>query len=71
MGYVFMTGLCITCGKMMSFNPHKVPSLRVKGEREPVCIDCVNQINTNRQAEGKLPNPIPKDAYEPMLEEEL
>ena len=71
MGYVFATSPCIGCGRLFSFNPVRVPSLRVKGEREPVCLACVERANPRRAKNGLPPIvPLP-GAYEPGDESEL
>lgn len=71
MGYVFATSYCIGCDRLFTYNPHRVPSLRVNGEREPVCRDCIEIANPQRVANGLEPFKIHPEAYEPMPEEEL
>jgi hypothetical protein len=71
MGYAMCTGACIGCGKVFSFNPVRVPSIRIKGSREPICQACVDRVNPTRIANGLEPIvPLP-DAYEPCDEDEL
>jgi hypothetical protein len=71
-GYVFATGRCINCGRVFSFNPHKVPSTSaVTGSREPVCRPCFDRLNAKRVELGLEPWPMMPGAYEPMPEEEL
>lgn len=71
MGYVFATSPCIGCGRIFSYNPVRVPSLTVNGEREPVCLGCVERANPRRLANGLPPIvPLP-GAYEPADESEL
>ena len=70
-GYVYVIGKCFTCKFMFSFNPHKVPSLRVAGIREPICLDCMTLGNKKREEMGLAPHPINQDAYEAIREEEL
>lgn len=68
MGYVLCWGHCIGCRRLFSFNPMRVPSLRVDGEREPVCRDCVDRVNPERRKNGLDPIvPLP-GAYEPEPE---
>lgn len=44
-GYVFAMSPCITCGKVFSYNPHRVPSTSaITGSREPVCRSCMDLI---------------------------
>jgi len=53
------------------FNPHRVPSIRVEGERQPVCRECIEMANPIREKNGLPPIAIHPDAYEPLNEEEL
>lgn len=71
-GFAMVMAACILCGKPFSFNPHKVPSLKVNGHREPVCLSCHTTANNEREAAGveRWPEPMP-GAYEPMPAEEL
>lgn len=70
-GYVLCTSACLTCKRLFSYNPHHVPSLRVKGEREPICPSCMESINMKRTEKGLDPFPIHPEAYEPLPEELL
>jgi hypothetical protein len=71
-GFVTAMSPCITCGKVFSYNPHKVPSSSaITGKREPVCQGCMNLINAKRQGMGLDPFPILPGAYDPMPEAEL
>ena len=67
-GYMLGMGYCCGCGNRITFNPMKVPSLRVNGSREPVCIVCFNKVNENRRKAGLSPNVLHPDAYEPREE---
>jgi len=67
-GYAFMMGSCCNCGKMITFNPHKVPSLMINGQREPLCLDCANRWNELHPENAR---PIQPDAYDAIPEEEL
>jgi len=71
MGFAIMMGNCINCGQQFSFNPHKVPSVRINGKREPVCRQCIEAANPERIKRGLPPFEIHPDAYEPIPEEEL
>jgi hypothetical protein len=71
MGYVMGFGACIGCGKLFSYNPTKVPALRVDGVREPVCRDCVARANPERVKNGLDPIVPDPEAYEPCDESEL
>lgn len=48
MGYMLAYGECVNCRRMFSFNPDRVPSVRVNGSREPVCLGCVEAANPER-----------------------
>lgn len=71
-GYAYVMGPCVLCGNPFSFNPHKVPSLNINGQREPVCEPCHTVANNKREAAGvpRWPDPLP-GAYEPFPQEEL
>ncbi len=71
MGYALCFGPCIACKKVMGYNPHKVPSVVVKGVREPVCKQCIELANPQRKAKGLKEFTINPDAYEPIDENEL
>lgn len=71
MGYALCTGSCAACGRLFMFNPVRVPSVRINGEREPVCSTCMQMANTERQRRGLEPLPIAPDAYEAVDESEL
>ena len=71
MGYALAMSACIGCGRIFSYNPMRVPSLTVKGTREPICRDCVDRANPQRRKNG-LPVIVPAaDAYESVDEREL
>jgi hypothetical protein len=79
MGYCFVTGFCAGCGRLFTFNPLRVPSIRVNaegkpdpgGSRAPICEGCI-AIANERRAEAGLPElSFPADAYEPVDEHEL
>ena len=70
-GFVWATGTCFGCRKPFNFNPHKVPSHRHEGTREPVCGDCMALVNANRKERGLEPFPIDPEAYNAMPEGEL
>ena len=64
-GYMTVIGPCIGCGKTISFNPNRVPSLVVDGAREPLCKSCFNRWNEiHRVSKGLDPVPLNSDAYE-------
>lgn len=69
--YAFVMSACIGCQRIFSYNPLRVPSVRVNGMREPICRACVERANPQRIANGLEPIvPFP-DAYEPVDDSEL
>jgi hypothetical protein len=70
-GFVLAFGACWTCGQPFSFNPHRVPSIRIDGVREPVCRGCMTIVNQKRVGMGLEPHLVPDDAYEALPEGEL
>lgn len=71
MGYAFATSPCFGCGAVFSYNPVRVPSIRINGSREPVCRACVERVNPMRVKNGLEPIVVLPDAYEPCEEGEL
>lgn len=71
MGYVMAMGRCIGCSNVFSFNPVRVPSIRINGTKEPICKECVEKVNPMRRANG-VPEIVPHpDAYDAADEQEL
>jgi uncharacterized CHY-type Zn-finger protein len=70
-GFVLAYSACFACHIPFSFNPHKVPSFRVNGEREAICASCMAVVNAKRKEMSLEPHPIEPDAYEPLPEEKL
>jgi hypothetical protein len=65
MGYVFASGPCFVCGDVFSFSAERVPSIIVDDVRRPICSDCVEVVNREREAAGNPPIvPLP-GAYDP------
>lgn len=71
MGYVFAFSDCANCGNPFSYNPNLVPSVRVKGIREPICRNCVEVANPIREKKGLEPIKVLPGAYEACPEDEL
>lgn len=71
MSYVLMHSACANCGQVFAYNPHKVPSVRVEGERVAVCQPCIITANRLRVEKGLEPFQISEDAYEAIHESEL
>ena len=70
-GFVMAMGTCLGCRSPFSFNPHKVPSHRVNGVREPVCHRCMAIVNEKRKGLGLEPFAIDPEAYEAIPEGDL
>lgn len=60
MGYITVTGICLSCKKLFCFHPSKIPSL--KGE--PICKECVDSANRMRKKMGLPLITYANDAYE-------
>jgi hypothetical protein len=71
MGYAYATSNCFGCGRVFSYNPVRVPSIRIDGDRKPVCAACVVRANPEREKRGLDPIVPAPDAYEPCDESEL
>lgn len=52
MSYMQAVSACFGCGRTFCYNPELVPSVRVKGVREPFCLDCVERANPIRREKG-------------------
>jgi hypothetical protein len=71
MGYVFITSACFGCGRIFTYHPNRVPSIRHEGSRKPICRACVERANPMRIKNGLEPIvPLP-GAYEPADENEV
>lgn len=69
--YAMGMGACFGCKRVFTFNPMRVPSVPIKGSKQPICADCVARVNPMRKANGLAPIvPLP-GAYEPCEEGEL
>lgn len=71
MGHALMHSECCNCGRIFAYNPHRVPSIRVNGVREPVCKLCIDYSNPIRVSKGLAPFKVHPDAYSPVEESEL
>jgi len=68
MGVAQLLTPCINCGATFSCHPHKVPSIRVNGKKEPLCETCAKRwIELHPEANFT----IPEGAYESCNEDEL
>jgi len=71
MGYALATSSCAGCRKLFSYNPVRVPSIRLNGNREPICQSCIEIVNPKRIANGLDPIVPHPDAYVACDEGEL
>jgi hypothetical protein len=71
MGYALATSACIGCKRIFSYNPVRVPSIRINGSREPICGNCIAHSNPKRIANGLDPIVPHPDAYIACDEGEL
>jgi hypothetical protein len=62
MRYAMLHAYCLACQRLFSSNPNHVPSLH----GEPVCRDCMDQVNRHRKEKNLEPFPIHPEAYEPL-----
>jgi hypothetical protein len=69
-GYMLAIGPCWGCGAMFAFNPDRVPSIVVEGERQALCRACVARANRLRASTGAPPIVPLAGAYEPEGEGE-
>ena len=71
MGWVTCIAECFGCKKVFGFNPNKVPSIRVSGNKEPICQSCVEWANPLRVENGLEEIQVDPEAYRPLPEEAL
>lgn len=63
---------CAACGRHIQANPKRCPSIRIEGERQPICKACFDRWNEiHRTSKGLDPVPLHPDAYRPIDEREL
>lgn len=62
MGYMMLMCACINCNSTFTCNPDLVPSLMVKGKREPLCRACTEKWEKIHNKSGTI---LP-GAYEPQ-----
>jgi hypothetical protein len=63
--YMIVMSACFGCKQVFSYNADRVPSIRINGEREPICRDCVARVNPKRAANGLAAIVILPGAYDP------
>lgn len=83
MSYVFASSPCFGCGRVISYNPARVPVIvvdsathsvsgrHIEAGRHPVCESCVARVNPLRVEKGLPPIAVLSGAYEPCEEGEL
>ena len=66
MAYMTLLAHCANCKRPFSCNPDYVPSIRVKGTRQPICEVCFDRWNQIQRIDKGLPAwPLTPGAYEP------
>jgi hypothetical protein len=71
MAYIYGAAPCCRCQQVFIFNPMRVPSVIIKGVRQPVCSDCIAPLNALRRTLGN-PEIVPlPGAYDACDEAEL
>lgn len=71
-GFAIVLGYCVGCKSRISFNPVHVPSLRINGEKQPLCPACHAKWNEiHRTSKGLPAIPLHPDAYAACPESEL
>lgn len=71
-GFAIVLGECVACKARISFNPVRVPSLRIAGTRQPLCPTCFERWNMiHRTSKGLPAIPLHPDAYAACPESEL
>jgi hypothetical protein len=70
-GYMWAIGECVNCRRRFSFNPDRVPAIRMRngrpdaaGVRAPVCSTCYATWNARRIAAGLPAIPALPGAYD-------
>jgi len=65
-GYMIMLAGCVACSAPISCNPDFCPSIRVNGQREPICRACFDKWNQiHRIDKGLDPIALHPEAYAP------
>lgn len=63
---------CVACHKPIAVNPNYCPSLRINGERKPLCMSCFDKWNViHRLNKGLVPLPLHRKAYAPCPADEV
>lgn len=73
MGYIVATSDCFGCGHVITYNPIKVPSIinPKTGQREPICLSCIERCNPLRIQNGLDPITILPGAFEATDESQI
>lgn len=68
---LYVACMCAACGTYIEVNPVRCPSLRVEGERRPICRTCFEEWNRiHRDANGLPRVELHADAYRMVPEGE-
>jgi hypothetical protein len=71
MGFMWCFAECIGCRVLFGFNPERVPSIYVDGEKQPVCGVCMAMRNKKRREQGLAEDEVMQGAYEAVDESEV
>ena len=64
MAYMSALSACVACRGIFSYNPERVPSVRVHGIREPICRACMEAANAVRRTRRLAPITALPGAYD-------
>lgn len=83
-GFVYVTSSCLVCRAPFGYNPNKVPShpahneggrlvpsMNIEDPKAPICSNCINVINQERERLGQPLWPVEEGAYEATEEENV
>ena len=66
MPYMLYHEPCVNCKFIIAYNKDHCPSIRVEGQRKPLCRECFDKWNEiHRTSKGLEPVKLHPKAYEP------
>lgn len=64
MAFMYCHSRCAGCRALIAYNPDLVPSLKINGERQAICLVCLTRWSEIHCPDNPVvPHP---DAYEPQ-----
>jgi hypothetical protein len=57
-------GVCACCAAIVSFDPDRVPTIKINGQKQPLCESCVGEANARRNLLKLQPIVIPEGTYD-------